>query len=163
MFKRYPLEVISLLLLVFAAGITYGILEADFINTDTGNFRAIPWTGGHFAYYHLCLLSLMAIASFALAVCHFQWIVEHRGKYLLLMGVAALPLSLMVEDITWFLTRWQPIHKTEWTVIPAGWAINLGFSYVPLWYIGVLIFSSSLLLLASHYATIGRKKVLDKL
>jgi hypothetical protein len=156
----YEIELVTLLLLVFAAGTTYGILEAVYINTDGGNFKTIPWTGGHFAYYHLCLLSLMMVASFSLAILHLQWIACHRKKYTILMGVAALPLSLLIEDITWFVTRWRPIKVDEWTIWPAGWSISLGFTRLPLWYLGVVIFSASLLCLASRYANLGYKKFL---
>jgi hypothetical protein len=157
---NYEIELVTLLMLVCASAVTYGILEAKWINTDTGNFATIPWTGGHFAYYHLCLLSLMAVASFSLAILHLQWIVCHRMKYTLLMGVASLPLSLLIEDITWFVTRWRPIHSDEWTIWPVGWAIHVGPTWVPLWYFGVLLFSGSLLALASHYANLGYKKYL---
>ena len=157
-FLAYEIELVTLLLLVVTSGVTYGILEALYINTDAGNFKTMPGPLHHFAYYHLCLLSLMTVASFSLAILHLQWIAEHRKKYTILMGCAALPLSLMIEDITWFVTRWQPIHQNEWTVVPAGWAIPLGFTWLPLWYVGVAILSTGLLMLASHYAEIGYKK-----
>ena len=159
--SRYFWNFVSLITLVLASGVTYGILEAKYIPTDTAGFATIPWLGNHFAYYHLCLLSLMAVASFSLAVLHLRDITEHRKKYTILMGCAALPLSLLIEDITWFLTRWTPIHRTEWTIFPAGWAVNLGPTYVPLWYFGVLLWSIGLLWLADRYAKVGRKKVLD--
>jgi hypothetical protein len=156
----YEIELVTLLLLVFASGITYGVLEAIYINTDAGNFKTMPLTGGHFAYYHLCLLSLMTVASFSLAVLHLQWIACHRKKYTILMGVAALPLSLMVEDITWFLVRWRPIKVDEWTVWPKGWSLNLGITYIPLWYLAVVLFSGCLLWMAGRCATQGYKKYL---
>jgi hypothetical protein len=157
---RYLMNLMSLILLVLASGITYGILEAKYIPTDTAGFATIPWLGNHFAYYHLCLLSLMTVASFSLAILHLRDMAEHRKKYMLLMGFAMLPLSLLIEDITWFCTRWTPIHRNEWTVFPAGWALNLGVTYIPLWYLAVLIFSTLCLWLADHYAKIGSKKFL---
>jgi hypothetical protein len=156
----YEIELVTLLLLVLASGVTYGILEALYVPTDTMKAKVIPWTAGHVAYYHLCLLSLMAVASFSLALLHIQWILLHRKKYTILMGVASMPLALLIEDITWFITRWQPIHRDEWTVIPKGWAFPLGFTWVPLWYLGAVAFSICLLLLASKYATQGYKKFL---
>jgi hypothetical protein len=161
-FVTYEIELITLLLLVFASGITYGILEAIYIPTDTMNAKTIPFTGGHVAYYHLCLLSLMVVSSFSLAILHIQEFAKHKKKYTILMGLASLPLALLVEDITWFLTRWQHIHQNEWTVWPSGWALNLGFTWVPLWYIGVVALSTTLLVMASHYATLGYKDYLRK-
>jgi hypothetical protein len=157
MFRRiaYEIELVTLMLLVVASGVTYGILEVVYIPTDTMQAKVIPGTGGHVAYYHLCLLSLMAVASFSLALTHLQWIAHHRKKYTILMGIASMPLALWIEDVTWFLTRWVPIHQYEWTVFPKGWAFNLGFTWVPIWYPAVLLFSGLLLSLASHYATIG--------
>jgi hypothetical protein len=156
----YEIELVTLLMLVLASGITYGILEALYIPTGTMNAKPIPGTGGHFAYYHLCLLSLMAVASFALALLHVQEIAEHKKKYTILMGLAALPFSLLVEDITWFITSWRPIHRDEWAVWHSGWEISLGFTCVPLWYFAVLLFSTCMWLLASRYATLGYKKFL---
>jgi hypothetical protein len=150
-----------LLLMVLASGVTYGIMEALYIPTDTMKVATIPGTFGHVAYYHLCLLSFMLIASFG-ATATAEWQGGHRKKYLLLMSVAGFFLSLMVEDITWFLTRWQPIHSNEWTITPSGWAINLGFTYLPLWYIGTTLLSISLLMLASHFANLGYKKFLTR-
>jgi hypothetical protein len=76
------------------------------------------------------------------------------------MGAAALPLSLLIEDITWFVTRWTPIHKNEWTIFPPGWSMSLGFTYIPIWYIAVLIWSVGLLYWSNYYAKIGSKKFL---
>jgi len=150
-----------LLLMVFASGITYGIMEALYIPTDTMKVATIPGTFGHVAYYHLCLLSFMLIASFG-ATATAEWQGGHRKKYLALMSVAGFFLSLMIEDITWFVTRWQPIHSTEWTIIPSGWAVPLGFTWLPLWYVGDLILCVGLLYLAAYYARIGHKKFLTR-
>ena len=160
--SNFAINLLTLLMLVFASAITYGIMEAKYIPTDTMKVATIPWTGGHVAYYHLCLLSLMAVASFSLTILHVREIAEHRKKYKVLMGVASMPLALLVEDITWFITRWQPIRQTEWTVWPAGWALPLGFTWVPVWYTGTILLSTSLLILARHYAIKGSKNFLTR-
>jgi hypothetical protein len=154
---RYEIEMVTMLLLVLISGVSYGILEAIYIPTDTMQAKTIPWTGGHVAYYHLCLFAQMFVAAFSVTILS-EWIALHRKKYTILMGVAGFFLALLVEDITWFITRWQPIRKTEWTVWPAGWAIPLGFTWVPVWYILVSILSVFALALAGRLATIGYKK-----
>jgi hypothetical protein len=148
---------VTLFLLVLISGVSYGILEATYIPTDTMQAKAIPWTGGHVAYYHLCLFAQMFVAAFSITFLA-DWIAIHRKKYTVLMSIAGFFLALLVEDITWFITRWQPIRRTEWTVWPKGWAFPLGFTWVPLWYFGVLLGSVGLLVLASHFATLGYKK-----
>lgn len=155
----YECELVALLLLVLISGISYGILEAKYINTDAGNFKTIPWTGGHFAYYHLLLLVQMFVAAFSVTFLSY-WIAVHRKKYTLLMSIGGFFLALLIEDITWFLVRWQPIRRTEWTVWPEGWAFPLGFTWIPVWYIVVVVLSTSLLWLASWCAEVGYKKFL---
>lgn len=156
---QYECELVALLLLVLISGVSYGILESLYIPTDTMQSKAIPFTGGHVAYYHLCLLAQMFVAAFSITFMA-DWIAIHRKKYVVLMSIAGFFLALLVEDMTWFITRWQPIRRTEWTVWPKGWAIPLGFTWIPLWYCGVLILSSGLLLLASKFATLGYRKFL---
>ena len=156
---QYECELITLLLLVIISGVSYGILEATYINTDAGNFKTIPWTGGHFAYYHLLLCAQMFVAAFSITFMA-DWIAVHRKKYTLLMSIAGFLLAILVEDITWFTTRWRPISRTEWTIWPQGWAIPLGFTWIPVWYLGILLFSTILLVIASRLATLGYKKSL---
>jgi hypothetical protein len=154
---QYECELITLILLVLISGISYGILEAIYIPTDIMQAKVIPWTGGHVAYYHLCLFAQMFVAAFSITFMA-DWIAIHRRKYTLLMSIAGFFLALWVEDVTWFITRWQPIHRTEWTVWPAGWAIPLGFTWVPVWYPVILILSVFAFILASKFATLGYKR-----
>ena len=112
----HNIEILTQLLLVFVAAITYGILEAFWIPTSTMNAQKIPYIG-HFAYYHICLIVLMAVASFSLAINQLQWILLHRVKYPIVIGIAGMPLSLLIEDATWFIANKQSIRKDEWTMI----------------------------------------------
>jgi hypothetical protein len=72
------------------------------------------------------------------------------------MGIAGMPLSLMIEDITWFLVNHQPIRKDEWTMIWPGAGINFfDFTYIPAWYIVVTIFSIGMYWWANKMASRG--------
>jgi hypothetical protein len=157
---NYNIEILGLLGAVIVAASTYGWVEARFIPTSTMVVPAIPGTLGHFSIYHLGLLILMLTVSSALIWTHLEWIAAYQIRYAVSACLACLPLSLMVEDIAWFITNWQPIHRAEWTMMAPGLGINLGFSWVPLWYIVTLLVSGSLLALASRYATRGYKKFL---
>lgn len=48
----YHIELITILFITFAMGITYGIMEAKWINTDILDLRVL----GHWSYYHVGLL-----------------------------------------------------------------------------------------------------------
>jgi hypothetical protein len=137
----YQIEIVSQLFCVFGVGATYGWIESIYINTDKLVSAPIPFTGGHFSYYHLCLLILMLIVSFNLALSHIQWLTSNKKWYVLWICLANLPFSLMIEDIFFFLVRLQPIKIDEWTNIKPGWAFNFGFTYIPYWYFVVVIFS----------------------
>jgi hypothetical protein len=147
----YEIETISELTAAFIAGVDYGIIEAKWIPTGS---LGLPLFG-RFSYYHLGLVVLMLIVATALAWSHLQWILTDRKKYVLLICAAALPLSLMVEDATWFVTRSQPIGYNEWTMIVPGLGINLGFTWLPFWYLGTLAWSLVMLYLSGKYAERG--------
>ena len=156
----HDVEILTQLLLVFAAGITYGILEAFWIPTSTMNATKIPYIG-HFAYYHICLIVLMAVASFSLAINQLQWILLHRVKYPTIMGIAGMPLSLLIEDIVWFIANKQPIRKDEWTMIWPGAGFNFfNLTYIPFWYIVVVLISGGLYWWANRLAESGYQRFL---
>jgi hypothetical protein len=154
----YEIEAISELTATFVVGVDYGIIEAKWIPTESLGLPLL----GRFSYYHVGLLVLMLVVGTALAWSHLQWIIKDRKKYILYVCAAALPLSLMIEDATWFATRSQPIGYDEWTMIRPGWGINLGFTWLPFWYIGTLAWSVLMLYLSGKYADRGYRAYLNK-
>ena len=157
---NYQIELVSQLITVISIGIVYGIIESNWIPTDTMNAATIPILGNHWSYYHLFLLAIVFIASFSLALSHIHWIISNRKKYILFMCLALLPLGLMIEDATWFVARWRPIENNEWTMLSPGLGVNIGFTWIPLWYILVWIFSLVFLWISDYYADKGFKKYL---
>ena len=158
--KTYASELFAQLFVVFAAAIDYGIIEAKWI--PTGSLPDLPVLH-HFSYYHVCLLILMAVVSFCIGLSHIKQMLTDRKKYLLFMGIGSLPLALMIEDATWFVTRWQPILRDEWTMVWPGVGINLGFTWIPLWYLLILGFSGTMFWLSHKYSKKGRNALLNKL
>lgn len=152
----YEIELITILFAVLAMGSTYGVIEAKWIPTDQMDLPIM----GRWSYYHVGLLTIMAVSSLSLCLCHIQWMLIDRKKYIILMCLAALPLSLMVEDAAWFVTKWRPIGENDWTMISSGLGINLGLTWIPLWYIIVILFSGGLFWLASYYAEKGYREYL---
>lgn len=155
----YEIETVSQLAATFVAGVDYGIIEAKWIPTGSLGLPLL----GRFSYYHVCLLVLMFVVSTSLAWSHLQWILEDEKKYLLFICAAALPLSLLIEDATWFVTRWQPISFDEWTMIRPGLGINLGFTWIPLWYVVAFAWSAIMLHLSRMYAGKGYRAYLAKI
>jgi hypothetical protein len=155
----YEIETISELTATVIAGVDYGIIEAKWI--PTGSLQLSLF--GRFSYYHVGFLVLMLVVGTALAWSHLQWIFKDRKKYLLLICAAALPLSLMIEDAAWFVTRSQPIGYSEWTMIGPGWGINLGFTWLPFWYLITLTWSVTMLYFSSKYAERGYRAYLAKM
>lgn len=153
---NYDIETVSQLVATFIAGVDYGIIEAKWIPTGS---LGLPLFG-RFSYYHIGLLVLMLVVTTALAWSHLQWILEDRKKYVLFICAAAIPLSLLIEDATWFVTRWQPIGYDEWTMIKPGLGLNLGFTWIPLWYFAILAWSVTMLYLSSKYAEKGYRAYL---
>jgi len=148
---EYEIEAVSQLLATLVTGIDYGVIEAKWIPTGS---LGLPLFG-RFSYYHICLLVLMLVVSSALAWSHLYWLQVNKKKYVVFVCAAALPLSLLVEDITWFVASWQPIRYDEWTMIRPGLGVNLGFTWVPFWYFGALAVSLLLLYLSSRFAEKG--------
>jgi hypothetical protein len=159
----YEIEMFSQLLVVVAAGAIYGVIEAKWIPTSEGTFQAMPGILGHWSYYHLGLVGIMIVVSFALAISHIKWILTDRKKYILLMCLGSFPLSLMVEDAFWFITNKQPIKFDEWTMVFPGLGLDLGFTWIPLWYIIILIFSGSMFYVGKIYSDRGYKKYKEKM
>lgn len=155
---NYEIELVSSLFLVISISAIYGIIESWYIPTDK---MALPLFG-RWSYYHLFLLAIMFVASFSLAINHIQWILINRKKYILLMCLGSFPLSLLCEDISWFVARWTPISRDEWTMIYPGLGLNLYFSWCPLWYILAIIISGGLFWLASRYAEKGYNNFLAR-
>jgi hypothetical protein len=155
---EYEIETVSQLTATTVAGIDYGIIEAKWIPTGSLGLPLL----GRFSYYHVGLLVLMLVVSSALAWSHLQWILENKRKYVLFVCTAALPLSLLIEDITWFVVQGQPIRYDEWTMIKPGWGINLGVTWIPYWYVGTVILSTALLWLANKYAEKGYQAFLAR-
>src|ERR1035437_4368099 len=126
----YETELVTQLVTLTLGAGDYGLIEAKWIPTDQLSLPILH----QFSYYHVAFLFLMAVISFALALAHVRSFAEHKKKYIGLMCMASLPLALMIEDISWFITKWQPIKYNEWTCIRPGWCVNFGFSYIPFWY-----------------------------
>lgn len=148
----YQIELVSQLFCVFVIAWTYGIMEAKYIPTDTWGVAQLE-IFGRFSYYHIGLVVIMAVTSFSLALSHIQWMIENKNLYMLLMGVAALFLALMLEDISWFATRGVPIKFDEWTMIKPYWGINFfNLTYIPYWYLAVSAIVISLYWIANRIA-----------
>ncbi len=64
-------------------------------------------------------------------------------------------LFAMFEDASWYIVQGKAIGKNDWTMIKPGWGIDLGFTWVPYWYIAVIVVSSILIYLSNRYANIG--------
>ena len=155
----YEIELTSELVATFVAGVDYGIIEAKWIPTGS---LGLPLFG-RFSYYHVALLILMAIVGSALAWSHIQWLLQDRKKYLGFICFATVPLSVLIEDITWFVVKGKPIAYDEWTMIKPGLGINLGFTWLPLWYILIAVWSLAMFFLASRYAERGYQTYLARL
>jgi hypothetical protein len=155
---NYEIEAVSQVTASLIAGIDYGIVEAWWIPTGSLGLPIF----GRFSYYHVGLVVLMLVVSSALAWSHLQWILDSRRKYVICVCSAAIPLSLLVEDITWFVTKGQPIRYNEWTMIHPGWGINAGFTWIPFWYILVFSWSAIMLELARKYADKGYRAYLKQ-
>lgn len=147
----YEIEAVTQMGAAFVAGVDYGVIEAKWIPTGS---LGLPLFG-RFSPYHVGLLVLMLIVSTSLAWSHLQWILEDRKKYTLFICMSALPFSLAIEDAAWFVTRWQPIAYDEWTMIKPGLGINVGFSWIPLWYFVVFAWSAVMLHFARKFADRG--------
>lgn len=154
----YHIELLTILFIVFAIGITYGIIEAKWIDTSILDLQIL----GRWSYYHVGLLLLMFFTCLGLCLSHIQWMLRDRKKYIIFMSVGALPLSLMVEDATWFITRWQPILYNDWTMMHPGLGINLGITWIPLWYIITILFSISMFWIANIFAKKGYEEYKKK-
>jgi hypothetical protein len=155
----YEIELTSELVATFVAGVDYGIIEAKWIPTGS---LGLPLFG-RFSYYHVALLILMAIVGSALAWSHIQWLLQNRKRYVVFICLATVPLSVLIEDITWFLVTGKPITYDEWTMIRPGLGFNLGFTWLPLWYVLVAAGSLAMFYLASKYAETGYQTYLDRL
>jgi hypothetical protein len=147
------IEALSQITASLIAGIDYGIIEAWWIPTES---LPLP-IYGRFSYYHVGLVVLMLIVSSALAWSHLQWIFDDRKWYVMSVCSAAIPLSLLVEDITWFVASGRPMRYGEWTMIQPGWGINVGFTWIPLWYLIVFSWSVIMLCFARRFADKGYK------
>jgi len=155
----YEMELTSELLATFVAGIDYGVIEAKWIPTEK---LGLPLFG-RFSHYHIALLVLMTIVGSALAWSHIQWLLQHRRKYVVFICLATVPLSVLIEDITWFLVKQKPITYDEWTMIKPGLGVHLGFTWLPLWYILIVAWSLVMFYLSSRFAEKGYQAYLAKL
>ena len=137
-------ELISDLLVTTVAGVAYGYIEAFWVPTNVWQ-PAILIIFGKFAPYHIGFLVLMLALTIGLVATHFQWFdrghLEHIA-YAVCTFLAICPLAFMVEDMSWFALQLRPIAEMDWTMMipqlgPLG--LNLGFTWLPAWYIGVFI------------------------
>lgn len=64
----YEIELVTILFAVLAMGSTYGVIEAKWIPTDQMDLPIM----GRWSYYHVGLLSIMAVSSLSLCLCHIQ-------------------------------------------------------------------------------------------
>jgi len=148
---NFKLEVHTQLFLVSSIAICFGIMESLFI--DTAPFNLVLF--GKWSYYHVGLMFLIIVGSFAMSISNIQRMVRDRKRYMLLMGIGSVPYGLMLEDITWFAARWQPIAKNDWTMFKDGWGIYLGFTWIPFWYIVVITFTLMMFSWANECAKRG--------
>ena len=152
---NYEIELITQLVTIILCAMTYGFIESWYIPTDAGTFTTLPWIFHQWSYYHLFMCFLLGVVSFSLAISHVQWLASHKKKYILLMCTANMFLSLMLEDIAWFLARWKSIAYNEWTMMFPYAGVPLYFTWIPAWYIIVICIAVSLYYLASKYANEG--------
>ena len=134
----YEMELSTQLFITIASGWVYGIIESLWIPTDGLRLRIF----GMWSFYHMWLMILMFIATSAISIVHIQEFVKHKKKYLMLMCVASLPLALMIEDISWYVTRFEPILRGDWTMGRPGLGLNIGITWIPLWYFCVTAWST---------------------
>ena len=80
-------------------------------------------------------MALLSVGSIWLALSQIHCIIMHRKKYILVMCIAGICFSAMVEDISWYMSSWQPILRGDWTMMSPGLGLNFfGLTYIPLWY-----------------------------
>lgn len=157
---QYNIELISQILIACCAGWIYGIIESQWIPTNNLSGGKIF---GFWYYYHIWMMSLLAVSSFSLALSHIEWILIHRKKYILITCVAGVFLSAMVEDISWYVTNWEPILRGDWTMMVPGLGVNFfGITWIPLWYFGVLSIVIFLYWLSNRYANKGYSKYIER-
>jgi hypothetical protein len=77
---------------------------------------------------------------------------KHKRRKALLLGLANLIASILIEDFAWFVNRWlvplasdpkggKLMQSTDWTSIHLG-AIDLGSFVIPNWYLIALVFAT---------------------
>lgn len=148
----YNIELVSQITIAVAAGWIYGIIESTWIPTNNLSGGKIF---GFWYYYHVWMMALLAISSFSLAFSHIQWILKHRKKYIPIMCIAGVLLSALIEDISWYVTKWEPILRNDWTMMHPGLGLNVGFTWIPLWYFVTLSIVIFLYWLSNKYANEG--------
>lgn len=166
---RYDIELISDLLVTTAAGVAYGYIEAFWVPTSIWVPAALP-IFGWFSYYHVGFFSLMLALTTGLVVTHYQWFDPKDRKehiiYAIATFLAILPLAFMVEDMSWFALQLRPITPKDWTMIIPGFGprgvkieglklgwMSVGVTWIPDWYIGVILSTCVFLTIALTYAT----------
>jgi hypothetical protein len=156
---QYQIELYSQIMLAIAAGWIYGIIESQWIPTNNLSGSKIF---GFWYYYHVWMIALLGLCSFWLALSHITWILTNRMKYILIMCFAGLLLSALVEDISWYVTNWEPILRADWTMMKPGLGLNLGFSWIPLWYFVTSAVVVFLYWLSNKYANIGYRQYIER-
>ena len=149
------IELISDLLVTTAAGVAYGYIEAFWVPTSIWQPSALR-VFGRFAYYHIGFFALMLVLTIGLVITHYQWFepTYHTAHiiYALATFAGLLPLAFMVEDMSWFALQLRPIQQTDWTVA-WGLGFNVGkITYVPGWYIFVIVWTWLCLSVALTFA-----------
>lgn len=148
----YNIELYSQIFLAIAAGWIYGIIESQWIPTNNLSGGKIF---GFWYYYHIWMMALLALSSLWLALSQIYCIILHRKKYIFLMCIAGVCLSAMVEDISWYVTNWEPILRADWTMMHPGLGLNIGFTWIPLWYFVTSAVVFFLYWLSNRYANKG--------
>ena len=150
----YDIELISDLLVTTAAGVAYGYIEAFWVPTSVWQPSALR-IFGRFAYYHIGFFALMLALTIGLVVTHYQWFDPKYYRAHIIYAIATFfaifPLAFMVEDMTWYALQLRSIGRQDWTMIRPGLGLNLGFTWVPAWYIVVIVSTWIFLSIALTY------------
>lgn len=149
---NYNIELYTQITLAIVAGWAYGIIEVFWI--DTANLSGTKLFG-FWHYYHIWMMVVLATPSLFLGISHLVYIIKHQKKYILIMVFAGICLAALVEDISWYTSSWQPILRTDWTMMKPGLGLNVGFTWIPLWYFVTLTVVVALYWWSNRLANIG--------
>lgn len=119
--------------------------------TSSASRETKPIVGNMYQYHLFPMLFIFILISFISLWddMTFKLFGKHKRRKALLLGLANLIASILIEDFAWFVNRWlvplasdpkggKLMQSTDWTSIHLG-AIDLGSFVIPNWYLIALI------------------------